>query len=110
MDALDSFFAILTAFGLRFALPIGITALFIYLLRKLDARWQAEGQLVSTETAVEKPKCWKANNCSTEDMEKCPGYQTAQPCWQAFRTQNGHLKEECLGCGVFRKAPIPTHH
>jgi len=108
MDALDTLLAVLAGVGVRLAIPVGITILMIYFLRKLDARWQAEGQLTAQTSSVEKPKCWKANNCSPKEMEKCPGYQSAQPCWQAFRTQDGHLKEECLGCGVFVHAPIPA--
>jgi hypothetical protein len=109
MDVLDTLLAVLTGVGVRFAIPVGITILMIYFLRKLDARWQAEGQLAAQTPSVEKPKCWEANNCSPQEMEKCPGYQSAQPCWQAFRTKDGHLKEECLGCGVFHHAPIPSH-
>ena len=109
MDALDALLALLLGVVIRVAIPVGITILMIYFLRKLDARWQAEGQLVA-QASVEKPECWKTNDCSPEQMANCPGYLSAQPCWQAFRTQDGHLKEKCLGCGVFKNAPIPAHH
>jgi hypothetical protein len=39
----------------------------------------------------------------------CVGYQSEQPCSQAFREENGYLKERCLGCDVFQKAPIPVN-
>ena len=110
MDAPGTLLAVLVGIGIRFVIPVGITILMIYFLRKLDARWQVEGQLASQTSSVEKPECWEANNCSPEQMEKCPGYQSAQPCWQEFRTKDGHLKEQCLGCGVFLQAPIPAHH
>ena len=109
MDTFEALLAILTGIVLRFVLPIGITMLAIYFLRKLDARWQAEGQMVAETSSVEKPKCWEVNNCPPEKVEKCPGYLSAQPCWQAFRTREGYLKEECLECSVFRNAPIPAH-
>jgi len=110
MDALNTLLAVLTGVVIRFVIPVGITILMIYFLRKMDARWQAEAQLVAQKPSVEKPKCWEVNNCSPEQMAKCPGYQSEQPCWQAFRKKDGHLKEKCLGCGVFVKAPIPTQH
>lgn len=110
MELFDALLAFLTGIVLRFAIPIGVTVLAIYFLRRLDARWQAEGQMIAeTLPAVEKPKCWEINDCPPEEVEKCPGYQSAQPCWQAFRTQDGHLKEQCLGCGVFQHAPVPAH-
>jgi len=109
MDALDTLLVLVAGVVIRFAIPVGITAVMIYFLRKLDARWQAEGQSVD-QALVEKPRCWEANNCSPEQMASCPGYLSDQPCWQAFRTEDGHLKEKCLGCSVFHHAPIPAHH
>ena len=41
--------------------------------------------------------------------QTCAGYQSEQPCWQAFREENGYLQERCLGCDVFQQAPIPVN-
>lgn len=109
MDTLTSLFAVITGFALRLAIPIAITAIAIYFLRRLDTRWQAEAEEQLLQPAVEKPKCWETHNCSPEDRESCPGYQTEQPCWQAFREKNGYLQERCLGCDVFQQAPAPVY-
>jgi hypothetical protein len=109
MDALTHLFAVITGFALRLAIPIAITAIAIYFLRRLDTRWQAEAEEQLLLPVVEKPKCWEVNGCTPEMRATCAGYQSDQPCWQAFREENGHLKERCLGCDVFRKAPIPVN-
>ncbi len=109
MDTLTHLFAVITGFALRLAIPIAITAIAIYFLRRLDTRWQAEAEEQLLLPVVEKPKCWEVNGCTPEMRATCVGYQSDQPCWQAFREENGYLKERCLGCDVFRKAPIPVN-
>jgi hypothetical protein len=108
METIMAVLAVITGFALRLAIPIAITALAIYFLRRLDARWkkEAEGQLLYP--VVEKPKCWEINGCNAEKRATCIGYQSKQPCWQAFRQENGYLQEHCLRCDVFRKAPVPV--
>jgi hypothetical protein len=108
MDNLTPMFAVIIGFALRLAIPIAITAIAIYFLRRLDTRWQAEAEEQFLQPVVEKPKCWEVYNCPPEKRETCAGYQSEQPCWQVFREENGYLQERCLGCDVFRKAPIPT--
>lgn len=109
METLSALAAVIAGFAIRLAIPIGITTLAIYFLKRLDARWQHEGEEKLLMPAVEKPKCWEAKDCSTEARQNCAGYRSKQPCWQAFRLENGYLKEPCLGCEVFRKAPAPVH-
>jgi len=109
MDTLTHLFAVITGFALRLAIPIAITAIAIYFLRRLDTRWQAEAEEQLLLPVVEKPKCWEVNGCTPEMRATCVGYQSDQPCWQAFREENGYLKERCLGCDIFRKAPIPVN-
>jgi len=109
MDIITSLLAITTGFALRLAIPIAITAVAIYFLRRLDTRWQAEAEEQLLLPVVEKPKCWEVNGCTPEMRATCAGYQSDQPCWQAFREENGYLKERCLGCDVFQKAPIPIN-
>ena len=108
MDGLTPLLAIVTGFALRLAIPIAITAIAIYFLRRLDNRWQAEAEQQLLQPVVEKIKCWEINGCTPEMRAKCVGYQSKQPCWQAFRSENGHLQERCLGCDVFQQAPIPA--
>lgn len=109
METLTSLFAVITGFAFRLAIPIAITAIAIYFLRRLDTRWQAEAEEQLLLPAVEKVKCWEINGCTPEERETCAGYQSEQPCWQAFRSENGYLQEGCLGCDVFRNAPVPVN-
>jgi hypothetical protein len=108
METLTAVLAVIAGFALRLAIPIAITALAIYLLRRLDTRWKAEAEKELLYPAVEKPKCWEINGCSAEKRATCTGYLLKQPCWQAFRQENGYLQERCLGCDVLRKAPVPV--
>ena len=105
MEALTSLLYVLAGLLVRLAIPIAVTAVLIYFLRKLDARWQAEAQIPVT---VEKPKCWEIKGCSPEDVENCIAGQSPLPCWQAYRLPNGYLRDECISCDVFRHAPVPA--
>ena len=108
METITAILAVISGIVLRLAIPVAITAVVIYFLRRLDTRWKAEAEQQILLPLVEKPKCWEVNGCSPEMRATCKGYQSEQPCWQAFRKENGYLKEICLGCEVFRKAPAPT--
>ena len=108
MDSNMAIYAVITGVTLRLAIPIGITAIAVYFLRRLDTRWKVEAEQQLQLPVVEKPKCWEAHDCSEEMRANCKGCQSEQPCWQAFRKENGYLKDACLGCDVFRKAPIPV--
>jgi hypothetical protein len=105
METFISFFYIVAGFILRLAIPIAGTILVIVILRKLDARWQAEAEL--KPTSVNKPECWKINGCTPKQIEDCAAAASPLPCWQVYRLPNGYLHEECLSCEVFTKAPIP---
>ena len=93
----------ITGIFIRLVLPIVITVLLVFLLRKLDARWQADAQ----QARVEKPECWKIKACSLEQREACPAFQSPLPCWQVHRRPNGYLNETCLICKVLIDAPTP---
>ena len=105
METVTAILALLTGLLVRLAIPLSITAILIYGLRKLDARWQAEAQ---DHTLIEKPKCWEVKSCSLEQKETCAASQSPMPCWQVYRLPNGYLRDECLSCAVFRHAPIPA--
>jgi len=92
---------------LRLGVPIAITALVLALLHRLDKRWQKEALALPIVPAG-KP-CWEIKGCSEEKKKNCPaGAQSKAPCWQVFRTRDGVMKEACLGCEVFRQAPVPV--
>ena len=105
METFISFFYIIAGFILRLAIPIAATILIVFLLRKLDARWQAEAEL--NPLPIDKPECWKITGCTPEQMENCEAVTSSLPCWQVHRLPNGYLHEECLTCEVFKQAPIP---
>ncbi len=98
--------AVLAGLIVRLAIPVLITALIVDVLRRLDARWQAEGK--ESPVLVEKPECWEVMGCAPDRRAECPGYTSPLPCWQARRADNGYLREECLSCQIFRKAPAPA--
>ena len=108
MEAITPLLAVITGFAIRLAVPILITAAAIYFLKRLDTRWQTEAEEQLLLPAVEKVKCWEIKGCTAEMRATCAGYQSNQPCWQAFREENGHLQERCLGCDVFQQAPVPA--
>lgn len=107
MNDINSLLAVVIGLVVRFAIPIFITALAVAFLRKLDARWQAEAENIPLN--VETPKCWEIKNCTPEERAKCEAASSNTPCWQVRRLPNGYLREECLDCEVFHKAPVPVH-
>ena len=106
MEAISSLLAIVAGLLLRLALPILGTGLLIYLLRKLDARWQTEAQLAPL--SAPQIECWKVKGCSPEQQKNCTAATSPLPCWQIYRLPNGYLREKCISCEVFTNAPIPT--
>lgn len=108
MENILNLLAMMVGLLLRLAIPIVLTILLIFFLRKLDARWQKEAQTL--DLAIQKPECWKTNGCPPEQIANCIGAQSPLPCWQAFRLPNGYLQEECLTCKVFTEAPAPSLH
>ena len=100
--------AIILGLLVRIGIPVGITLLAFYVLHRLDTRWQKEADLLPVIAAGQKP-CWEARNCSEEKRKNCAAYANqGTPCWQVFRSGNGALRESCLGCDVFRQAPVPV--
>lgn len=108
MNDTNPLFVIVIGLVLRFAIPLLITALAVAFLRKLDARWQAEAENIPLD--VEMPKCWVIKNCALEERAQCEAVFSNAPCWQVRRLPNGYLREECLDCEVFYKAPAPMPH
>lgn len=106
METLISILVLIAGLLIRLAMPIALTAMLIFVLRKLDAHWQAEAEL--PQPAVPVIECWKVKNCSTEQRKICVAYQATVPCWQVKRLPNGYLREECLSCKIFTKAPMPV--
>jgi hypothetical protein len=105
METITSLLALLAGLFVRLAIPMTVTFVLIYFLRKLDLRWQVEAQL---PVSIENPKCWKIKNCPPEQVANCAAAISPLPCWQAYRLPNGYLREDCLSCEVFINAPAPA--
>jgi hypothetical protein len=105
METISALLALIAGLLVRLAIPILLTALLIFLLRNLDARWQKQAQ--AAELVVLKPECWKIKGCPPDQVKDCLGAQSRLPCWQAFRLPNGYLREACLTCKVFTETPAP---
>jgi hypothetical protein len=106
MNDTSTALAVLVGLSLRIAVPVLITIVAVLALSRLDRHWQSEAGPASA--GVRKPQCWKTQSCSAEKRKDCPGYKSAQPCWQVFRQGNGYLDQKCLGCPVLVAAPIPN--
>ncbi|OGO71204.1 MAG: hypothetical protein A2Z37_07190 [Chloroflexi bacterium RBG_19FT_COMBO_62_14] len=113
MEELTALIAVLTGLVVRFGIPLGLTALAAWGLRRLDAHWQAEGETLrqrahSLGAAGHQVRCWEIRDCPAEERESCLAYGRADvPCWQVFRETGGRLPEPCLTCHVFRDVPAP---
>ncbi len=106
METINLLFAILLGIAARLVIPLFVTLVAVFFLRRLDARWQKEGR--NPPARVEKPACWEIMGCPPEASKECIGRTSPLPCWQAQRTANGYLREQCLTCKVFQKAPAPS--
>lgn len=98
---------ILTGLLVRLVLPLAVTALFVFWLRKLDARWQAEAEQERLALVKDATPCWKEKGLSMDEI-KLRAEKNNQACWQTHRLSNGYLREACLDCEVFLDAPIPA--
>jgi hypothetical protein len=104
---MNTVLTIILGLFLRIGIPTAVTALIFFLLRRLDKRWQKEAAAIPVITS-QRP-CWEIKGCNEEKRQNCLAFsQTGIPCWQVFRTKNGLLREDCLGCEVFRQAPVPA--
>ena len=106
METIISLLALIAGLLIRLAIPLAITILLIFFLRKLDNYWQAEAQLA--KPIEQEINCWDIKNCSLEQRKNCVANKSDIPCWQAKRLPNGYLHEECLSCEVFTEAPMPA--
>jgi len=99
-------FFVLTGLALRLILPLAITSLFVFLLRRLDARWQAEAEAERKLLEKDELPCWIEQGLSVDEIN-LRAEKNQRPCWQIHRLSNGYLRESCLECEVFLGAPLP---
>jgi hypothetical protein len=104
---------VLIGFLLRIGIPVGITFLLGWSLRKLDTRWRLEARQNVAQPKVQ-PKwtsgqmCWQENDCSLERRQDCPAFLNPEiPCWEFFR-KYGTLNKMCTDCQVRQQAFAST--
>jgi len=105
-------------FALRLGVPLAITVLVTWGLRRLDARWQAaaDAQLSSQAVAAgqylpaalkaplaAQKSCWEYRACTEAQRACCAAARdTSLPCWMARLRADGRLPGVCYGCILFR--------
>lgn len=104
---MNTILVFITGVFLRLIVPLTVTALVVYLLHRLDARWQAEAEHEHAMLVKDNMPCWKEQGLSMDEI-KSRAAKSEQPCWQTHRLSNGYLREACLDCEVFISAPIPA--
>jgi hypothetical protein len=108
---LNAFLAVLLGLLFRFGIPVLVTALVAWGLRRLDQHWRLQSEHVrraplSLGAAAAEVRCWEQTDCPAEKRANCPAFnRPSEPCWQVFREPNGELAGGCLRCAVFRNAP-----
>lgn len=111
MDRTLETIGLLLCCGLRLGVPLGLTVLLAWGLKRLDARWQAEAEGKATRPevrhiAVSQLQCWEIRDCSDERKLNCLAFaRPDRPCWETF-SQNGHLRRSCRDCLVFGRAQV----
>ena len=112
MEAINPYLTVLFGTVLRLGLPILLTGVLIFLLSRLDKSWTSQALhdgAVPASAFARNIGCWDINNCTQEQKEHCEAFAHPEvPCWQHFRSSSGDLRDGCLGCEIFRKAPIPV--
>lgn len=103
--------AVVMGLTLRFGIPLLLTALAAWGLRRLDQHWQLQAEHnrpapLGLGAAVAEVRCWETSVCPPEKRDGCPAYSRPEtPCWQVLRELNGFLPKDCLRCEVFLNAP-----
>ncbi|MEZ4770980.1 MAG: hypothetical protein R2844_21500 [Caldilineales bacterium] len=133
MESLTNIWSIALLFVLRLGVPVLLTVGLGLLLKRLDARWQAEAreQRNAMEAATpakpsDRPKpvgqrttqplvalsgigaqpCWAVKGCTDSMRAACAAsHQPNVPCWQARTIAEGRLPSECKACDLHIPAP-----
>ena len=108
-------------FLIRLGIPLAVTILVAWGLRRLDARWQAEAdaQQLTADVAIglvapaavkapaaRQQPCWENRHCSEAKRSSCAACaMTDLPCWMARLRSEGRLPGNCYGCQYFKVKP-----
>ena len=101
---------------LRLGVPLLALVVMVWLVRRLDARWQAEAKQPPLTSVAPDTHCWELHDCPPDRRAACLVTQHPDtPCWQQHRDSAGNLSESCLACELFaavpatQTAPQPAH-
>jgi hypothetical protein len=109
---LNALLAVLLGLMIRFGVPLFLTGLAAWGLRRLDHHWQLQAEHtrpapLGLGAAPAEVRCWETTDCPPEKRQACAAFaQPDVPCWQVFRQQTGMLMKSCLSCEVFVHAPV----
>ncbi len=116
--------AVVGMFMLRLGVPLAITVVVGYMLRRLDTKWQAEAMARQADVAVAKTEasqaepalamfkvidqpCWIFKDCPEPSYKQCPAYEYPDlPCWMARLRTEGRLPSPCHRCGLFNAGKV----
>lgn len=113
--------AVVGLFAVRLAIPVAITVGVCYLLRRLDAHWQAQADAAASGPETGTPAaaapatpCWIIKKCPESRYVRCPAYQ--QPslaCWLVRLRRDGRMSSACPNCAIFQayvaaRSPTPA--
>ena len=118
MQPLEEAAVMVGLFLIRLGIPLVVTILVTWGLRRLDAHWQAEadarqlnaavadGEIAPSEVlapAARKEPCWEYRDCPETAKRNCPACgPTDLPCWMARLRAEGKLPGRCYGCERFK--------
>lgn len=109
MEGILTTFGLVFAFVLRLGIPIGVTLLIGWYLRRLDSIWKDEAEQQALEgLALEgsylQGPCWKIMDCPPTRRDNCAAFQNPEiSCWES-RKSNGHIQPACKDCQVWKEA------
>jgi hypothetical protein len=92
---------------LRVILPLGVTLVVAWILKRFDDQWRSESLADSLRMAgsIETLHCWDFAGCRPEVRSSCRAFNNQdQPCWEMMRSR-GQLQEACKAC-PFRKQKL----
>ena len=97
-----------TGLLVRIGVPALLLVVTVWVLRRLDVRWQAEAKRPAPRPTPPEPPCWEARACAPDRRVQCAAYLNPEtPCWQQFRDRDGNLRTSCLVCDFFAAVPVP---
>ena len=106
MVNVSDFLVVLGMFALRIGVPVAVTALLVYLLKRLDRRWEAEARIARGEITAE-PAATPSQREAPVGRPTLPARRqplpsgamaaTSQPCWD-LKSCSEALRKTCPAC------------